>query len=175
MSLSDSPRKIVENVDRAILYSNYKKNFEDYILKFIGGRGEMGEIIQKHSEFGKRIILEPWVTDYERLPLMYNWGDLFLLPSIDTQIWREQCGFAIGESLLCHVPVITSTSKSIIEIWGGTKDIQFVDAGDVDTLVSLISNPKIYTEAKEGRQFVINNYSYEKIGAKYIEAMEMVL
>ena len=33
MSLSDSTRKIIENVNRAILYSNYKKNFEDYILK----------------------------------------------------------------------------------------------------------------------------------------------
>ena len=152
----------------------FDKLDKDYVLRFVGGRGEMGEVISSHPEFGKRITLEPW-TDYERLPLIYNWGDLFLVPSIDTQTWREQCGFSVGESLLTHVPVITSTSKSIMEIWGGTKDVQFVDAGDVDTLVSLISNPKTYTEAKEGRQFVINNYSYEKVGAKYIEAMEMVL
>ena len=50
MSLSDSTRKIIENVNRAILYSNYKKNFEDYnISEPIKFKGELLITIQKSS------------------------------------------------------------------------------------------------------------------------------
>ena len=84
-------------------------------------------------------------------------------------MWIEQCGYALGESVLCHVPAITSTSKSIIELWKDVPDIHFAPQGDVDTLVAMIKNDEIYKPAKDGRQAVAEKYSVEKVGQHYID------
>lgn len=148
---------------------------KDYVLRFVGGRGELENIIVEHPQFGKRITLEHWM-DYDQLPKVYNWADLTLMPSIDTPMWIEQLGYVIGESLLCETPIITSFSKSIMENWKipGTA---FMTQGDVDTLEQLIVDdwwmePK--SEVKRGRQEVINKFSVEKVGERYIKILEDV-
>jgi len=140
----------------------------EYVLRFVGGRGELEPLITQHPKFGKEVDLEPWM-DHERLPRVYNWADVSLMPSIDTPMWIEQCGYALGESVLCHTPAITSTSKSIIELWKDVPDIQFVTSGDIDTLVAMIENDDTYKPAKDGRQAVIEKYSVEKVGQHYMD------
>jgi len=146
----------------------------EYVLRFVGGRGELEPFITQHPKFGKEITLESWM-EHERLPRVYNWADVSLMPSIDTPMWIEQCGYALGESILCHVPAITSMSKSIIELWKDVPDIQFVASGDVDSLVAAIKNDTIYKPAKDGRQAVIEKYSVEKVGQHYINMISDVI
>jgi glycosyltransferase involved in cell wall biosynthesis len=140
---------------------------DKFTLRFVGGRGEMEAVIRKHPEFGKRITLDPWM-DYEKLPEIYSQADISLMPSIDSAMWIEQCGYAVGESLLCHTPVVTSFSKSIMELWK-MPDVSFISQNDSEALLNVLSNPKVYRQAKKGRQATIEKYSLEKVGQKYID------
>lgn len=148
---------------------------EKYILRIVGGRGEEDviEAIKTHPLFGKRITIEEWV-DYEKTPEIYNWADLTLVPSIDTEFWKEQCGYVIGESLLCGTPVITSASSSIIQIWGEAPDVIFASQGDVGTLVDFIESFTPF-EAKKGREWVEQKISYKTIGDDYIKMLEEIV
>lgn len=148
---------------------------KDYNFRFVGGRGELEGLITDHPEYGKRLTLDPW-TDYEQIPKVYNWADISLMTSIDTPMWVEQFGYAVGESLLCEVPVITSFSKSIVEYWKAPA-VGFITQGDSDALIQLLTDEKMYDKeaAKNGRKFVVDNYSVEKIGKRYIEILEAVV
>jgi len=156
-----------------VILKAFDKLPDNYNLRFVGGRGNMGEAIVMHPEFGKRITLEPWV-DYSKLPEIYNWADVSLMPSIDTEGWREQCGYVVGESLLCHVPVITTFSKSIVE-WWKLPDVHFVQQGDVDALADMLMDDNIYHEAVEGRKAVMEKYSNEAVAKNYIDLFEELI
>jgi len=140
---------------------------DEFTLRFVGGRGEMEKNIREHPEFGKRITLDPWM-DYSKLPEVYSQADISLMPSIDSTMWIEQCGYAVGESLLCHTPVVTSFSKSIMELWK-LPGVSFISQNDSEALLNILSNPEVYAKSKEGRQATIDNYSLEKVGQKYID------
>ena len=150
-----------------MLLKTFDRLDENYILRFVGGRGELEPLIKSHPEFGARITLDPW-KDYSQLPRVFNWADVLILPSIDTPMWIEQCGYVIGESLLCHVPVIASASKSILELWK-FPGVSFSPQNDVDSLYNIITSPSIYGEILEGRQIVMAKYSVEAVGQRYIE------
>lgn len=158
------PEKGIEVILKA-----FDKLDKNYVLKFVGGRGPLEEMIKEHSEFGKRIEYVPWV-DHTKLTEIYNWADVLLLPSIDTPQWIEQCGYVIGESLLCETPVITTASKSITEIWK-LPGVSFIPQGDIDLLVDTLMTKEIYKKTPEGRKEVIKKYSYEAIGSLYLKIL----
>jgi len=162
------PEKGIETILRA-----FDKLKGEYMLRFVGGRGQMGETIKSHPEYGKKITLEPW-TDYQKLPEIYSWADVSLMPSINTDRWREQCGYVVGESLLCHVPVITSFSSSIVE-WWKLPDVHFIQQGDADMLADKLMDDSIYKEAKEGRKAVIEKYANNVIGQNYLDMFEEII
>jgi len=143
---------------------------DNYVLRFVGGRGDMDGMIKAHPEFNNRITLEPWV-DYQKLPEIYNWADVSLMPSIDTEGWREQCGYVVGESLLCGKPVITTYSKSIVE-WWKVPDVHFIQQGDADMLADKLMDDSIYHEAVEGRKEIVEKYSNAKTGQSYLDLFE---
>lgn len=165
--------RLVKEKGIEVILKAFEKLEGDYVLKFVGGRGEMGELITQHKEYGKKIILEPW-TEYTKLPQIYNWADITLMPSIDSDAWIEQCGYVAGESLLCHVPVITTFSRSIVE-WWKLPDVEFIPQGDIDLLVDKIEEmSKNLHEAKEGRKAVVSKYSNKTIGQNYLDMFEEI-
>ena len=134
----------------------------------------MNDLIMNHPAYHKgKITLEPW-TDYEKLPEIYSWADISLMPSVDTDGWREQCGYVVGESLLCHVPVITTYSKSIVE-WWKLPDVHFIQQNDADMLADKLMDDSIYREAKEGRKAVVEKYSNSVIGQNYLDMFEEII
>jgi len=165
--------RLVKEKGIEVILRAFDKLDDNYILHFTGGRGEMEPVIKSHPEFGKRISMSGWV-DYKRVPKVYSWGDVSLMPSIDTEIWREQCGYVVGESLLCFLPVVTTFSKSIAE-WWKLPDVNFIQQNDADMLADILSKDELYHEAKEGRKAVIEKYSNEIIGQNYIDMMEEVI
>jgi len=138
-------------------------------LKFVGGRGDLEDVIKTHPEYKRRIFLEGW-KEHTELPKIYNWADLLLVPSIDTPNWREQCGYVIGEALLCHIPAVTTISKSIVEIWKN-EDVDFLPQNDVGSLIEYLDDFE-RREANKGRQFVKKNYSVEAVGERYLKLLE---
>jgi len=167
-------RLVKEKGIETILKAMEQLDPEKYILRIVGGRGqpEIVEQIKQYQQSHKNITLEEWVP-YNKVPEVLNWADLLLMPSIDSPEWKEQCGYIIGEALLCGVPVITSTSSSIMEIWGKCPDVQFINQGDVGMLVDTIKEFKPYLATK-GRDWVTKNLSYKVVGDKYIEIFKEV-
>lgn len=165
--------RLTEGKGIKTILQTFDKLPKNYVLRFVGGRGELEGLITSHPEFNKRITLEPWM-EYTQMPRVYNWADILLMPSIDTPMWIEQFGYAIGEALLCETPVITTFSKSIMESWkfAGTA---YMMQGDVDTLEQLVVDDwwkDTVKQGKLGRKMVIDNYSIEKIGSRYIKILE---
>jgi len=146
---------------------------DSFELKIVGGRGDLEPKIVSHPEFGKRITIENWI-DYERMPQIYNAADIVVAPSIDTNMWREQMLYTAGEALLCFKPIITTASKSISEIWGSAPGVSFMNQNDTDSLITLLTSEKTYSNAKNGRKWVEENYSIEKVGNDYIELLELI-
>jgi len=160
--------RLVRNKGIQVILDAFDKLPEgEFTLKFVGGRGEMEENIRNHVKFGKSITLEGW-TDYKKLPEIFSKADVSLMTSIDDPMWIEQCGYTVGESLLCHTPVITSFSKSIMEMWK-VPNVSFISQNDSEALFDALTDTNIYGEAKDGRQAVIDKYSVEKVGQKYID------
>jgi len=161
--------RLVEEKGILNILKLFDKLDKNYILKFVGGRGPLEENIKTYPEFGKRITYEPWM-DYTKLPEIYNWADILLVPSLDSPKWMEQCGYVIGEAMLCHVPVITSISKSIVELWK-LPGVIFVPQGDIDLMLEVVLSDKTYEPTIDARQEIIKKYSYETIGKLYLKML----
>jgi glycosyltransferase involved in cell wall biosynthesis len=76
--------------------------------------------------------------------------------------------------LLCGKPVITSTSSSIMQIWGECPDILFINQGDIGTLLDFVKRFQPY-ESMNGREWVIEHLSYDKVGDEYIKIFEEII
>lgn len=102
------------------------------------------------------------------LPKFYNVADIFVLPSIDKS---EAFGIVSLEAMASGVPVIASDLPGVRSVVDKRKTGLLVKPGSVDNLADmiefLIKNPKICKSyGKAGRDKVLNNYTWEKIGYK---------
>ena len=57
-------------------------------------------------------------VEYRRMPKVYRWADIFILPSIHTRYWEEQYGMAAVEALASGLPVVVSDSGALPEVVG---------------------------------------------------------
>jgi len=55
---------------------------------------------------------------YDKMPMIHNLADVFVLPSVPTYRWREQFGMVLLESMACGKAVISTCSGSIPEVIG---------------------------------------------------------
>jgi len=90
-------------------------------LKFLMiGRGPEKD---RFTSMVKRLSLEDNFiilpqSSYLEMKKYYNSADIFILPSIPKENWKEQFGMAIVEAMACGVPVISTYSGSIPEVIG---------------------------------------------------------
>ena len=115
---------------------------------------------------------------HEDFPRYMNLCDVLVLPSESQPYWEEQFGRVMVEAMACGIPVIGSSSGAIPEIihdqgWvfeeKNVNDLQ-------QKLKNIISNPHLLQEKKQTvRQFVIENYSHEKIVAETVKIWQETL
>jgi glycosyltransferase involved in cell wall biosynthesis len=104
--------------------------------------------------------------------------DIIVLPSRSTNIWREQFGRILIEAMACEVPVIGSDSGEIPQTVGGCGRI--FGEGNSEELEAIISelhdDPNRRRElAAKGKERVQREFSYERVGNRYIELFESLL
>ncbi len=85
---------------------------------WVVGSGPGSDRIQ---EMAKRLHVEDHCTftgllPYDAMPAVYRSADVFVMPSIITPEWQEQCGMNILEAMACGVPVISTHSGAIPEL-----------------------------------------------------------
>lgn len=155
-------------------YLNLKKlGFKNLKLNFIGQGYLEGALKRKIKEFGLVEEVEIKSVDYKKIPLEYQKGEIFVLPSKKSKTWEEQYGMVLIEAMASGLPIIASLSGAIAEIVD--KAGLCFQPGDVDgltnQLIKLIKDINLREKlAKIGRKRCEDFFDCRKT-AKKIEAI----
>ena len=148
------------------------KKYSDLFLTCIGNpRGpSFNKYKNKLMEEGlnERVIFKGFIA-YDELPVYYNQCDLVVVPS---EIY-ESFSYTVAQGMACKKPVIASNIGGIPETLNDGKAGILFDPGNVEDLNDKIeflylndSKRKYYAE--KAREHVVNNYSIEILGPKYL-------
>jgi len=149
---------------------------ENVQLKIVGSgplESKLKSLIYELDLTGKVEIVKN-VSD-EKLLMLYNSADLFILPSIvDSQGNTEGLGVVLLEAMACGVPVIGSDVGGISDIIEDGKNGVLVIQKDILGLANEISNLSSDKELCKkisccGSKMVRNKFSWNKIAEKYLK------
>ncbi len=108
------PRKNIDVLIRAFAAVRRRERLP-HVLALVGARGWMYDdlfaLVQREG-LGEHVNFVDFVAS-DQLPLWYNSADLFAYPSA-----YEGFGLPVLEAMACGVPVVTSTSSSLVELAG---------------------------------------------------------
>jgi len=141
----------------------------------IMGSGPMeGEISGKWQEaFGERLLFCSAKTMTRAdVPAYISAMDVLVLPSYGTPYWKEQFGLVLAQAMLAGVPCIGSSSGAIPEVIGpGGLIFKEKDAGDLaHTLERIMADMGLRkTLADNAKNFSLQHYTHEAVGAKYLK------
>jgi len=110
----------------------------------------------------------------DEMPMHYSSMDILVVPSVTTNIWREQFGRVLVEAMLCEVAVIGSSSGEIPYVIGDAGLI-FCE-GDAAELASkidaLCSDSGLLQSLKlRGRDRALKEFSIESVARKFNEML----
>lgn len=121
-----------------------------------------------------------WIS-HEKLAGLYASCDVTVAPSIISKKgWQEAFGLIFAESLACGTPVIGTKTGGIKDIVKDGQTGFLVEQKDAAALAAAIqkflADPTLAPKmGKRGRKFIVDNYSWEKIGERYQRVFEDVL
>ena len=152
-------------------------NLNDWKLHIIGP-GESAYIWSLQQQINElsldnQIKLLPPVNDQEKW-LYYQSASLFVLPT-----HSENFGIVVAEALAAEVPVITTTETPWTELnrVGCGWCIELTKSNLIQTLA--LATQKTTDELAEmgrrGRNYIVQNFSWEKIGSQMIESYQTIL
>ena len=127
----------------------------------------------KELKLGESIQIISNISD-EKLLEMYNFSDLFVLPSIvDSQGNTEGLGVVLLEAMACKLPVIGSDTGGIPDIIQNEDTGLIVPQKDIigisQAIIELIGNDEMRKKlALNGYIMVREYFSWEKIAKEYI-------
>lgn len=157
----------------------HKDNYIKMDLGFVGRNVEEKGIkyVEKLSKEFKLIKAEG--IDYLSMPDFYNQIKILIVPSLDVPIWREQWPSAIAEALACGTSVIAFDAGNIKEHYGKCKVVRIIEQGNLENMKGVIEswlNLDIGRKesGKDGRKFVLKNFSNQIVAKKLIEALEKI-
>lgn len=167
-----TPRMGLESLIEAMV--KVKENHKD-ILLIIGGIGRLKqqlEILTASLGLEDSVIFAGNIVESD-LPLYYRAADFFILPTKDL----EGFGLVTLEALSSGTPVLGTPVAATVEILGCLDEnllFEGIDAGSMAKLISeYLEKPKnqINELKQRCRQFVVDNYSWEKA----LSSLEKVL
>ncbi|OGY27921.1 MAG: hypothetical protein A2802_02605 [Candidatus Woykebacteria bacterium RIFCSPHIGHO2_01_FULL_43_29] len=135
---------------------------------FIVGNGPLKEWVETESKKDPRMLYYG-VADHSDMPKLFNAMDVFVLPSVSTEVWKEQFGHTLIEAMATQVPVIGSNSGAIPEVIGEAGLI--FKEGNVEDLSEKIK--QVYEDKKlrkdlssKGLERVKNHYTHQEISSQ---------
>jgi glycosyltransferase involved in cell wall biosynthesis len=158
-------------------FAEVLKNHPDVFLVIIGE--DWGEKARLKELVGslklKDKVIFTGFLSHAQMPDAYVAADIFVNPSE-----HESFGIVILEAMACKRPCIATKVGAVSEIIDEKKTGLLVDYGNRKQLVlamlDLLNNDDLQRKMGEkGRQRVIENFTWEKIGEDYIRVYESVL
>jgi glycosyltransferase involved in cell wall biosynthesis len=121
-----------------------------------------------------RVVLVPAVR-YEEVPRYFRCIDIFVLCSLTTPTWKEQFGLSLAQAMMSGISCIGSNSGAIPDTLGPGGAI--FEQRDTDglrlALEDFLKSPtRRYNAAQAGRKHALENYTVERIAARYLDAFD---
>ncbi len=157
------------------------KKHENVHLNLIGDgpdRPEIEAYVKEHN-LGDVITLAGWVQHHE-LADSYGKADVFVGPSIkDDKGWQEALGLVFAEASAAGLPVVGTNVGGITDIVQDKQTGLVVSPKDpeaiVDALEYLYNHPEEGKNMGEyGRKFVQENFSWQSVAERYVQAIESI-
>lgn len=149
------------------------------IMVGAGNYQETFDAIAQECQLSDRIKHLGFVP-HQDAPQYLSAFDVLVLPSETRKNWKEQFGRVTIEAIACGTPVIGSDSGEIPHLikrtGGGLTFAEGQPEQLADRLAQLITNADLRHElATKGRAVVINEYSNQAIGQRFIQSIDQYL
>ncbi len=160
LKLNVERKKIIEIIEA---FNIVLREYPDYLLYIAGRKEDDGYemVANKVAELGigKSVVLTGSITDEEKIKL-YHKSKVFVQPTD-----YEGFGLAIGESMSCGTPVVTSAKGAVPEVAG--EFALYVNPNDVaniaDGIKRLIEDQELYSYLSiKGSERIRKEFSFEK-------------
>ncbi|GAA0656220.1 glycosyltransferase family 4 protein [Salarchaeum japonicum] len=165
--LIDAFREIVDDIEPT-----------PYLL-IVGDGDRRDELEERAADLDT--VLFPGYVENKDLPPYYGLADVFVLPSIQTEIFREPWGLVVTEAMASGTPVIT-TSEVGIAAAGVVKDGEngyIVPERNpmvlADRLERLLTDEGLQSAMGETAAEVISQYDYDKMVDGFVSAIDNAL
>lgn len=169
--------------------NNVMPELSENIIYVVAGDGPDKENIEdaiKKNNLSDRVKLLGYVTDEVR-NILFNTCDLFIQPNIKIEGDMEGFGISVIEAGACRLPVIASRLEGLQDAIKDGQNGFLIDMSNADTRLpskqiyiqkinELLADDNFRKEfGEKARQFVIENYSWDKIARRYLEEIEKVV
>lgn len=161
---------------------NVMMKLPENIIYVIAGDGPDRENVKNAIEknnLSSRVKMLGYVTDEVRNILM-NTCDVFVQPNIKISGDMEGFGISVIEAAYCQIPVVASKLEGLQDAIKDGQNGFLVESGNIEAWVKKINELLVDDESrkdfgKKAKQFVLDNYSWDKISKKYLEEIEKTI
>lgn len=162
-------RKVMPRLDENIIY-------------VVAGEGPDRQNIEnavKQNNLAKRVKLLGYVADEVR-DILFNTCNLFIQPNIKIKGDMEGFGISVIEAASCKIPVVASDLEGLKDAIKDGQNGFLVESGNAEKytqkITAILADENFSREFGErARQFVIENYSWEKISRAYLEEINKTI
>jgi phosphatidylinositol alpha-1,6-mannosyltransferase len=161
---------------------NVMPKLDQNILYIVAGDGVDKENIQvaiQEKNLADRVQMIGYMGDPVR-DMLFHTCDLFIQPNIKTVGDMEGFGLSVIEAAYCGIPVLAANLEGLKDAIKDGQDGFLIEPEDVAGYVAKINellsndeNRKAF--GQKARQFVIDNYSWDKIAEKYLTEIEKTI
>jgi len=161
---------------------NVMPKLPENIFYIVAGDGNDKKNIESainETNLSSRVKMLGYVPDEVR-DVLFNTCDLFVQPNIKISGDMEGFGISVIEAVSCKIPVLASDLEGLKDAIKDGEDGFLLPPGDTEAWVKkineLLSDDNFRKEfGAKARQYVINNFTWEKISKKYLEEIEKTL
>ncbi len=152
------------------------------IIYTVAGEGadrkNIEEVI-KNKNLSDRVKMLGYVTDDTR-NILFNTCDVFVQPNIKILGDMEGFGISVIEAASCQLPVIAADLEGLKDAVKDGQSGFLVESGNADAwtkkINEILADDNFRREfGQRAREYVIENYSWEKISRKYLEEINKVV
>lgn len=158
---------------------NVLSKLPENIVYVVAGDGPDRKNIESaiaEQKLEKRVKLLGFVTDEQR-NILFNTCDLFVQPNIRVEGDMEGFGISVIEAISCKITLVASNLEGLKDAIKDNQNGFLVEPENAESyylkITELLANDAFRQEfGAKARQFVLENFSWEKISRQYLDEIK---